>query len=42
MSKIVAAAAEALLKAWPGWDAMPFGDGVTRLRLPLFTEARDE
>lgn len=29
------AAIVALFEAWPGMDIMPFGDGVTRIRLPL-------
>ncbi len=29
------------LAAWPGADLMPFGDGISRLRLPLPQEASD-
>ncbi len=36
------AALTAGLAAWPGADLMPFGDGVTRIRLPLLREASDD
>ena len=34
-AELANAAFQAIVKSWPGYDIMPFGDGVTRIRLPM-------